>query len=308
MREPIAREIIFAIGDNMVEGLEPLLTKTLAPSLYQVYLHADDFERIRTILPQIEDEAKEHLNRLLADLGRGVAPAMERVRGRISKRIPLGKLARRAPSDQPMKFVPAAGDWSIRFQEDPNERLERGEIEVLSELAVAEVPSYGGGNKTQRISVSTTRRLGRSTSERSETPEARDEAAPSPASLQAVEEATRRDEGAVARPAAHAFATVSYQDDRGPQRFEMVQEEIVIGRAASQDGADLLIRTRPDVSRRHAKIRRNPQTGGFWIEDLSQYGTAVNGRTLPPGVEVELPDAARISLASVVELEFAKSS
>ena len=48
-RPQLAREIILAIGDNMREGLEPLLTRTLAPSLYQVYLHADDHDRLRGV-------------------------------------------------------------------------------------------------------------------------------------------------------------------------------------------------------------------------------------------------------------------
>ena len=36
--------------------LEPLLTKTLAPSLYQVYLHVDDYDRL---LPPRSDNFTE---------------------------------------------------------------------------------------------------------------------------------------------------------------------------------------------------------------------------------------------------------
>ncbi len=53
-----ARDMILAIAENMRSSLEPLVTKTIAPSLYQVYLHAEDHERLRTIFGEIEREAK----------------------------------------------------------------------------------------------------------------------------------------------------------------------------------------------------------------------------------------------------------
>lgn len=37
------RDIILGILENMQEGLEPLLYTTLAPGLYEVYLHVDDY-------------------------------------------------------------------------------------------------------------------------------------------------------------------------------------------------------------------------------------------------------------------------
>ena len=48
-----ARDVILAVAENMKSSLEPLVTKTLAPSLYQVYLHAEDYERLRTIFGEI---------------------------------------------------------------------------------------------------------------------------------------------------------------------------------------------------------------------------------------------------------------
>ena len=52
------RDIVLAIGENMRQSLEPLVTKTIAPSLYQVYLHADDYDRLRTLFGELEGEAK----------------------------------------------------------------------------------------------------------------------------------------------------------------------------------------------------------------------------------------------------------
>jgi len=71
-----------------------------------------------------------------------------------------------------------------------------------------------------------------------------------------------------------------------------------------------------DVSREHARVRRDPETGRFFLIDLSSLGTTLNGRHIPRGydevegskrengVETPLPDRARIGLADTVYLDF----
>ena len=71
-----------------------------------------------------------------------------------------------------------------------------------------------------------------------------------------------------------------------------------------------------DVSREHARIRRDPRSGSFFIIDLSTLGTTVNGERVPKGydeadgtkrengVETPLPNRARIGLADTVFLQF----
>ena len=73
------RDIVLAIGENMRQSLEPLVTKTIAPSLYQVYLHADDYDRLRTLFGELEAEAKALLDGELERLNRGAAPAFPRI-------------------------------------------------------------------------------------------------------------------------------------------------------------------------------------------------------------------------------------
>src|SRR5271157_4601692 len=65
-----AREIILEIVRNMREGLEPLHYSTLAPTLYHVYLHPDDMERLRGIIPRIVEEARRALDAELESLNR----------------------------------------------------------------------------------------------------------------------------------------------------------------------------------------------------------------------------------------------
>jgi hypothetical protein len=277
------RDIVLAIGENMRQSLEPLVTKTIAPSLYQVYLHADDYDRLRSLFGELEGEAKALLDNELARLNRGSAPAFPRIL--------------RKKKDEPAaapQYVSAEGKWTVRFQEDPNGTLVPGDVEVVSEFARPPEAAFGAGTKTHRIS--TTRRLGQMTTQRE------------------AQTATARQEGTVAtEPSGHA--RIVYKDDRGTHTFLVTKDEIVIGRQAPDVWADLSIDTSLDVSREHARLQRTPE-GVFRIKDLSKLGTTVNGVPLPRSLEAAdggvkdldrwepLPDKARIGLAGVIYLDF----
>jgi hypothetical protein len=275
------RDVILAIGENMRQSLEPLVTKVLAPSLYQVYLHADDHERLRSLFPELENEAKKLLDQELEHLNRG-GPASS-----LTRLLPARFRKKEGAEPEPaIKYVSAEGRWYIRFGEDPNGTLAPGEIEVVSEFAQPSSSGYVAGSKTHRIS--TTRRLGHMTTQREEVD-----------------------------PRQAAFARITYKDDRGPSTFHMVREEIVIGRQANDVWVDLRLETSLDVSREHARIQRTPE-GRFRIKDLSKLGTTVDGVPVPRSLEsvdgevrdlerwVDLPDRARVALAGVISLEFEK--
>jgi len=191
----------------------------------------------------------------------------------------------RQPGQPTPRFVSAEGRWFIRFQEDPNGVLEPGDIQVVSEFAQAPAAGYGAGSPTHRIS--TTRRLGRMTSQR----ETADNSA--------------------------AYAHIAYKDDSGPKEFWVTKDEVVIGREAPDVWVDLRLETSLDVSREHARLRRMPESGGFRIKDLSKLGTTVNGTPVPPSGAgeggrdldqwVDLPDRARIGLAGTVFLDFERT-
>jgi hypothetical protein len=285
-----ARDVILAVAENMKSSLEPLVTKTLAPSLYQVYLHAEDYERLRTIFGEIEAEAKELLDREMQRMNRGSSPVVGRLLGQV-RRV-RGKGEEGTAAKPVPHFVSAEGRWFIRFQEDPNGALEPGDIQVVSEFAQAPAAGYGAGSPTHRIS--TTRRLGRMTSQR-ESRESNDSSA-----------------------AAAAFACIHYKDDSGPKEFWVTKDEVVIGREAPDVWVDLRLETSLDVSREHARLRRAPESGIFRIKDLSKLGTTINGVPVPPSGAgeggrdldqwVDLPDRARIGLAGILFLDFERTA
>jgi hypothetical protein len=161
-----AREIILEIVRNMREGLEPLHYSTLAPAIYHVYLHPDDMERLRGILPRVIDEARRALDEELEALNR--ASLAEKF-----------KLARRGGP----KVTPPEGGWQIRLLENTDDDTAPGDIVIHSELALPAKDELGSGAMTKRIA---TRRLGgvEYTKQSYETPAAAP--APAPASTVAT--------------------------------------------------------------------------------------------------------------------------
>jgi hypothetical protein len=274
-----ARDIILEIVRNMREGLEPLHYTTLPPAIYHVYLHPDDMERLRGIVPRIIDEARRALDAEMESLNRGGLAA----------RL---KLARRGEP----KVVAPEGGWQIRILENTDDEVDAGDIVIYSELALPAKEEFGAGSMTKRIA--TRRMAGASASAESSYQPA--QAAPATP---------------VAAPEG-AFASIEY-DDRGERKtFYMTKNEIVVGRGGRDYWTDLKLDTLPDVSREHFRLRRDPETGKFFLKDLSRLGTTIDGVSAPSSIEVigtekrdrnveaPVPEEARLGLAGVCFLEF----
>ena len=271
-----AREIIHEIVRNMREGLEPLHYSTLAPAIYHVYLHADDMERVRGIIPRIIDEARRALDEELERLNKAS----------LTQKL---KIAKRAEP----KIAQPEGGWQVRILENTDDDVEAGDIVIYSELALPAKAELGAGSMTKRIS---TRRLAGV-----ETVAApKYEPAPSPAP---------QNDGTT-------LAVIEYEDNGGRKTFRMTREQIVVGRGGRDYWTDLKLDTLPDVSREHFRLRRDPDSGQFFLKDLSRLGTTINGEKAPSSMdysgpdkrdlnlEAPVPTEARIGLAGVLYLEF----
>lgn len=143
-RPATAREIILEIVRNMREGLEPLRYSALPPAIYHVYVHPNDMDRIRGIIPRVVDEARRALDAELDTLNRATFADKMRIR-----RTPEPKIT--APE----------GGWQIQILENTEEESTPGDIVIHSELALPAKPQLGAGNMTKRIA---TRRMGGATS------------------------------------------------------------------------------------------------------------------------------------------------
>jgi hypothetical protein len=284
-----AREIILEIVRNMREGLEPLHYSILAPAVYHVYLHPEDMERLRGILPRILDEARRALDTELESLNRASMV------GNLAEKL---KLARRAEP----KIVAPDGGWQIRILENTDDDIAAGDIAIYSELALPAKAEMGAGSMTKRIA---TRRLG------------------GVESISQTYEKVGSASGAAANdvaPAPGTLAVIEYEDNSGRKTYCMLKDQIVVGRGGRDYWTDIKLETLSDVSREHFRLRRDPESGKFFLKDLSRLGTTINGEKVPSSVdftdgekrdrnlESPVPPQARIGLADVVFIEFRSTS
>jgi hypothetical protein len=275
-RQLSARDVILEIVDNMREGIEPLLYSSVAPAVYLVFLHQDDYDRLHPIAARVVDEASRALDEEVRRLNAG-----DRLTPGLLKRM-LG----RAPAIEP----PRDG-WVITLQADPDGELQPGHIAVTSELSLPPRPHFDG-TETRRV---TTVRRGDH--------------------LQTSRQTVAAD-GAPAATGRTPHATITYRDDDGPHTVAIDKDRVVIGRGGTGYWVDVRLRAAPDVSREHIRIRRDPVSGSFFVKDLSTFGTTLDGVALPSSVEVvdgekrdreievPLPDRARLVLAGLVTIDF----
>jgi hypothetical protein len=293
-----AREIILEIVRNMREGLEPLHYSTLAPAVYHVFLHADDMDRLRPIVPRIVDEARRALDAEIERLNRAGFAAGLAERFKLMKR------------SEP-RIVAPDGGWQVHLLENTDDDTQPGDILIHSELALPSKGDIGVGSMTKRIS---TRRMGGA--ETTAKPTYAPAAAPASAAVPPAEPPAPVPAPPDPPPAIDGFAVIEYDDQGGHKTYTMTKDQIVVGRGGRDYWTDLKLETLPDVSREHFRLRRDPETGQFFLKDLSRLGTTINGEKAASSiefvdgekrdrnVETPVPPQARIGLADVLFLEF----
>ena len=271
-----ARDLIVEVLKNMRRNLEPLRYSTLAPSRYLVYLHPAEYARLESIIPLLQEQTVRALSEELT---------------RLNKRSTVQRYAERFLGNATPPVESAAGDWQVEFLPDPDGEVEEGALMIDSQLQLPPNLELGGGEKTRRI---TTHHVGTNVTTRARVVEA----------------------PAVSTTPVFALARLTYDDEAGRHAFDIVKDSITIGRGGTTYPVDVKIMSSADVSREHARIRRDAQTGRFYLIDLSSLGTTLNGRHVPRGydevdgtkrengAETPLPDQTRIGLADTVSLQF----
>ena len=280
-RQITGDDIIAEILRNAEQGIFKIRYTALMPSIYNVYLHASDYDTIKPVLPALTAEARAALIERLEQLNRTARPsAIARTLG--------------FDSGKHVEFKILDPDWTIEFHPDIEERLAKGDIEIYSELASAQRPEFGEGAMTRHV----TKRLasGATSSERA------------PAS-----EVTVR---APVRGPSPAYAFIRYEDSEGSHEFAVTKNQVVIGRGGKSFWVDLKLVAPPDISREHCRIRRDAATGKFFLKDLSQFGTTIDGKRVPGSldtqdgqdrdrnIETAIPPRAVIGLADTIFLNF----
>jgi len=290
----------------MQEGLVRFGGKSLVPSIYRLYLSPDDYEPFRHVVPFVAGEIRKALDDKFARLNRS-----KRTPGSALLNAPLlKKFGAKPPKAADDAFVRVANTWTVEIYPDLDGKLAAGEIEVYSDLGAPEQPEYGVGSLTRRIypkgadpEPEPTPKAEEADSAATVATSVATSAAP-PASEPVTEPAEKIDASKIDDTKGRAFAYIRYADQQGQKVMEVTKNQIVIGRGGRSYWVDLKLETLPDVSREHCRIRRDPETGRFTIEDLSQFGTAVNGAPVGKNNAAELPRRSTISLAGVIDLQW----
>lgn len=208
----------------------------------------------------------------------------------LNRRSSIGRLVERWRRDPTSEVRNAAIDWQVEFLADPDGEMKEGDLLIDSELVLPASPELGVGDRTRRI---TTVHSGELTTTREQSLNGRQPASP-----------------------VAPLARIEFDDDAGHHAFDIVKDSITVGRGGGAYPVDVRIAASPDVSREHARFRRDPATGRFYLVDLSSLGTTLNGRHVPKGFdevdgtkrengnETVLPESARIGLAETIFLEF----
>lgn len=311
-KPPSGKTILKAVRDELMLNLYPLPFSTLPVTIYHVYLHPRDYAVVEAIVPRIVEQVQRALTAevesLNARLGRSAPRMITRLIGR-----PLGLAPIEIPSS-----------WDVHILPDPDGELKPGELGIVSTLSVAGAAEYSGTPTTRIVKshVAGARR----TATTSHVPQP-----VGPAAAVAVGAGAGVDAGmGVAAAASVAAATsvpasepladsserarLTYDDEQGGHVFSMRKDSLSVGRGGSAAWVDVQVVTTAKVSREHFRIRRDP-AGRFFIQDVSSWGTSVNGEPVPPAVkseegvlqpgpERELPLRAQIALADALVMQF----
>jgi hypothetical protein len=302
-KAPTGRQIWNAIRDELMLNLYPLPFSTIAPTVYHVYLHPDDFDVIEPVAPRIVTQVQKALTEEVEAMN---------ARSGVSGRRVLNRLFDR---DAPLPVeVPPSG-WEVHIRADRNGELDRGQLGIVSTLAMPAAVEYEGTPTTRIVKSRVDGRRRTSTTEIQAAPGAQAPAAVAvpatpPPPVPSQEPASS---GSVAGDTA-VRARLSYRDEKGDHVFQMRKDTLSVGRGGSSAWVDVQVAASSRVSREHFRLRRDA-SGQFYIQDVSLWGTAVDGTPLPPaektsegvaqpGPEQALPPRARIGLADAVLIDF----
>jgi hypothetical protein len=278
-KAPTGVSIWQAMREELMLNLYALPYSTLPPSIFHVYLHPADFDRIEGIVPRLVAE----LQQALSDEVRRINQGRERSAGVLSRLI--------AREEAP-PIEPPAGGWEVHVNADRNGTLLPGHLGIDSMLPLP-APLEFGGPATTRIVKSVLTETGRSSTTIEVAP-------PLPTSA--------------GEPDLRERATLTYDDEQGHHVFSMRKDTLSVGRGGSSVWIDVQVITSSKVSREHFRLRRD-RAGRFYVQDVSSWGTSVNGVPLPaaekgadgvlrPGADQELVSPARIELADALVMQF----
>lgn len=328
-KRPTAKNILEGIVQAMIDAQEPLDENlALVPANYEVYIHPRAYQELKTLMPRIQQQVQRRLDDELNKLNsrrKGGPGLFKRLFFPITRLLFADRYFQQ--NVRPITYERSGEAWHIDFSVTAEPDAEIDYLAVESDFGIQKQPAYKG-RPTINIRRRTTmlpdgrfetvisaqrptqeREVGRSRERERRREPGRQK---TPAPVRGGGRATYAPTPAV--PSPDVLARLSYEDNSGRHIFYMKKEEIVIGRYddAAQN-LDVALRTRPDVSRDHLRIRHDAHSGGFSAKDVSQYGVTIDGRKVKPSMGEDnkdlevwhpLPASAEIGLANIIFIHF----
>ncbi len=138
-----------AIAAEMKAGAEPLARSILVPSVFRIYLHPDDWERLYSILHELRADAEEELDRTLVRINRPVDSLLVRCG------------LRRVKAYRRVKEY-----WQVDFYPNRDDSCPQGEFIIFSDFPEpARASNLEGGETVRATRYGTDRTTGQEVTE-----------------------------------------------------------------------------------------------------------------------------------------------
>jgi hypothetical protein len=302
-----ASEIIASIISSMRLGIEDLHTRRLAPGIFRVYLHSTDYVRLEGIFEELQEDSFRALDQSLDSLNRSVGRGWI---GSLSHWLQerWSRLTSTPAIETVRPVIKPERGWQISFHTLKDPAGQPGEVVIDTILSASSQPDSEEGARVRR------------TLHRLHNPEGL-KAPGVPTKPPTGRLISRSGEGH-SRPLwtgrqvddLPVLAWISFQGAVGRRSYAMSKKLMVAGRGGRGVRTDLELPPLPGISREHFRIR--VEEGVFSIQDLSSFGTMVDGYPIPATLAtgthesdetdlwVVLPRHCLISVAGVLSLEF----
>lgn len=271
----ISKTIINKVSKALLDNRQEMEDFSLVPNVFDIYIHTEDYNSIRSFITTLRGQIENRLNRELQKYDKSRRQGVNKILSFFEKLFGFGiavgrKELRRNEENWDISFNPT--DGSIQLENNIIV-VKKGEVCIVASISSPDshnldtnfgtlVTLYKLDGSIEKSVVAT--RQGETLNNSSET------------NID-LNDRTRPEE---AGPKPNALATLKYKykGEKEFKVFSMEKEKIVIGR---QTHADLVLFNASDkISRKHLEIRFDK--GKFFLKSFGIYGTSLNEKNVLP--------------------------
>lgn len=300
----IVQKIIKETAANMHGNRAVFEDEVIVPNVFVIYLGKEDHAAIQSLLKKLREQITKRLDKELAKGKKNNKKLLQRILASL-----INFIGGDAVTDN--KEISTLGNWDLSFVPTTGDFLIGDNVIKLKPGEICIVSSYSDNEPKPNNLISQLKtNITFFNSGIKQTIAATVAAADSlpndsPPTRNPYE--TRLDTKPVGTADLTKFAvlTIQYHGDSAPETFDMIKDEITVGRDTKSDL--VLLKASERISRKHLEIQL--KDGKFYLKSFGVYGTLLQGKPVPIAEKVvdnttvelnksvEIPAKARISLA-----------